>query len=105
MCFVIYIAGFFFEIFFCYEVFAKQKKTERSTNHYSLKSITMCSMQNDIARQPWDTNMLRLVTFTLITKETLFIATEIPSSTVIAAVDLLAHTLQKGVLLLCGLEL
>jgi hypothetical protein len=62
-------------------------------------------MQNGIARQPWHTNTLRLVTFALITKETLFIATEIPPSTVISAVDLLAHTLQKRVLLLCGLEL
>jgi len=62
-------------------------------------------MQNGIARQPWDTNTLCLVTFVLITKETLFIATEFPPSTVIAAVDLLTHTLQKGVLLQCGLEL
>jgi hypothetical protein len=69
------------------------------------KSITMCRMQNGIARQPWDTNTLCLVTFVLITKETLFIATEFPPSTVIAAVDLLTHTLQKGVLLQCGLEL
>jgi len=26
ICFVIYIAGFFFKFFFCYEVFTKQKK-------------------------------------------------------------------------------
>ena len=32
--FVIYIAGFFFLNFFCYEVFAKQKKTEESSNNY-----------------------------------------------------------------------
>jgi len=34
ICFVIYIAGFFFLNFFCYEVFAKQKKTEESSNNY-----------------------------------------------------------------------
>jgi hypothetical protein len=34
ICFVIYIAGFFFLNFFCYEVIAKQKKTERSSNYY-----------------------------------------------------------------------
>jgi hypothetical protein len=35
ICFVIYIAGFFFKKNFCYEVFAKQKKTEESSNYYS----------------------------------------------------------------------
>jgi len=34
ICFVIYIAGFFFLKFFCYEVFAKQKKAEESSNNY-----------------------------------------------------------------------
>ena len=34
ICFVIYIAGFFFLNFFCYEVIAKQKIYKRSTNHY-----------------------------------------------------------------------
>jgi hypothetical protein len=71
----------------------------------SRKSFTMCRMQNSIARQPWHTNALRLVTFALIAKETLFVSTEIPPSTVIAAINLLAHTLQKKVLLLCGLQL
>ena len=35
ICFVIYIAGFFFLNFFCYEVFAKQKKTEEPRLYYS----------------------------------------------------------------------
>jgi hypothetical protein len=35
ICFVIYIAGIFFFKFLCYEVFAKQKKTELSMNNYS----------------------------------------------------------------------
>ena len=34
ICFVIYIAGFFFKIFLCYEVFAKQKIYKLSSNHY-----------------------------------------------------------------------
>ena len=34
ICFVIYIAGFFFLNFFCYEVIVKQKIYKRSTNHY-----------------------------------------------------------------------
>jgi hypothetical protein len=34
ICFVIYIAGFFFLKNFCYEVFAKQKKAELPDNHY-----------------------------------------------------------------------
>jgi hypothetical protein len=34
ICFVIYIAGFFFLKFFCYEVFAKQKKTELAGSNY-----------------------------------------------------------------------
>ena len=34
ICFVIYIAGFFFLKFFCYEVFAKQKKKKESSNNY-----------------------------------------------------------------------
>jgi len=34
ICFVIYIAGFFFLKFLCYEVFAKQKKTERCRLYY-----------------------------------------------------------------------
>ena len=32
--FVIYIAGFFFKFFFCFEVFAKQKKKKESRNNY-----------------------------------------------------------------------
>ena len=36
ICFVIHIAGFFFLKFFCYEVFAKQKKPELADNYYSL---------------------------------------------------------------------
>ena len=36
ICFVIYIAGFFFLKFFCYEVIVKQKDYKRATNHYSL---------------------------------------------------------------------
>ncbi len=39
ICFVIYIAGFFFKFFLCYEVFAKQKKTERSSNYYLRKEF------------------------------------------------------------------
>jgi len=35
ICFVIYIAGFFFKFFFCYEVIVKQKKTERFRLYYS----------------------------------------------------------------------
>ena len=35
ICFVIYIAGFFFKTNFCYEVFAKQKKTKESRQYYS----------------------------------------------------------------------
>jgi hypothetical protein len=35
ICFVIYIAGFFFKFFFCYEVFAKQKKAKLLVNNYS----------------------------------------------------------------------
>ena len=34
ICFVIHIAGFFFLKFFCYEVFAKQKKPELADNYY-----------------------------------------------------------------------
>ena len=34
ICFVIYIAGFFFKKKFCYEVIAKQKFYKRSSNHY-----------------------------------------------------------------------
>jgi hypothetical protein len=34
ICFVIYFAGFFFLNFFCYEVFAKQKKAKLCSNHY-----------------------------------------------------------------------
>ena len=34
ICFVIYIAGFFFKKKFCYEVFAKQKKTELPRLYY-----------------------------------------------------------------------
>jgi hypothetical protein len=34
ICFVIYIAGFFFLKFFCYEVFAKQKKSKESRLYY-----------------------------------------------------------------------
>jgi len=34
ICFVIYIAGFFFLKFFCYEVIVKQKNNERSSNYY-----------------------------------------------------------------------
>ena len=33
ICFVIYIAAFFFN-FFCYEVFAKQKKKKSAANYY-----------------------------------------------------------------------
>ena len=35
ICFVFYIAGFVFQIFFCYEVFAKQKKTKLARHYYS----------------------------------------------------------------------
>jgi hypothetical protein len=35
ICFFIYIAGFFFLNFFCYEVIVKQIFKERPTNHYS----------------------------------------------------------------------
>jgi hypothetical protein len=35
ICFVIYIAGFFFKFFFCYEVIVKQIFKERPANHYS----------------------------------------------------------------------
>ena len=35
ICFVIYIAGFFFKIFFCYEVIVKQKIYKRASNYYS----------------------------------------------------------------------
>jgi hypothetical protein len=52
-------------------------------------------MQHGIARKPWHTNTLRLVTLALIAKETLVVATEIPPSPVIAAVNLLAHTCKK----------
>jgi hypothetical protein len=34
ICFVIYIAGFFFLKFFCYEVIVKQKIYKRSSNYY-----------------------------------------------------------------------
>jgi hypothetical protein len=34
ICFVIYIAGFFFNKKFCYEVFAKQKKRKESRIYY-----------------------------------------------------------------------
>jgi len=34
ICFVIYIAGFFFKKKFCYEVFAKQKKAKLADNTY-----------------------------------------------------------------------
>jgi hypothetical protein len=44
ICFVIYIAGFFFLKFFCYEVFAKQKKTEESSNYYLHTHVyTVCT--------------------------------------------------------------
>ena len=35
ICFVIYIAGFFFKKNFCYEVIVKQKIYKRSSNYYS----------------------------------------------------------------------
>jgi len=34
ICFVIYIAGFFFKKNLCYEVIVKQKIYKRSNNHY-----------------------------------------------------------------------
>ncbi len=34
ICFVIYIAGFFFKKKFCYEVIVKQKIYKRSSNYY-----------------------------------------------------------------------
>jgi hypothetical protein len=34
ICFVIYIAGFFFKKNFCYEVFAKQKKAKLCEDNY-----------------------------------------------------------------------
>ena len=34
ICFVIYIAGFFFLKFFCYEVIVKQKIYKRCSNYY-----------------------------------------------------------------------
>ncbi len=40
ICFVIHIAGFFFLNFFCYEVFAKQKKPELADNYYSGRTHT-----------------------------------------------------------------
>ena len=40
ICFVIHIAGFFF---FCYEVFAKQKKNERFRLYY-LSLISACNI-------------------------------------------------------------
>jgi hypothetical protein len=40
ICFVIYIAGFFFKKNFCYEVFAKQKKKKCSANNYSCVMYT-----------------------------------------------------------------
>ena len=42
ICFVIYIAGFFFKFFFCYEVFAKQKKTKESSNYYYRQGRKIC---------------------------------------------------------------
>ena len=47
ICFVIYIAGFFFKKNFCYEVFAKQKKTEESSNNYFGKALKAVSRMND----------------------------------------------------------
>ena len=41
ICFVIYIAGFFFLKFFCYEVFAKQKKTEEPRLYYLYEHVCM----------------------------------------------------------------
>jgi hypothetical protein len=41
ICFVIYIAGFFFKKKFCYEVFAKQKKAKLSEDNYC-QSPTHC---------------------------------------------------------------
>ena len=40
ICFVIYIAGFFFLNFLCYEVFAKQKIYKLSSNYYYQVSPT-----------------------------------------------------------------
>jgi len=34
ICFVIYIPGFFFLNFFCYEVIVKQKNYKRASNYY-----------------------------------------------------------------------
>jgi len=34
ICFVIYIAGFLFLKFFCYEVIVKQKNYKRASNYY-----------------------------------------------------------------------
>ena len=43
ICFVIYIAGFFFKFFFCYEVIVKQKIYKRPSNYYSPHpSLTIC---------------------------------------------------------------
>jgi hypothetical protein len=41
-CFVIYIAGFFFKFFFCYEVFAKQKKNELFRHYYLCVCVCAC---------------------------------------------------------------
>jgi hypothetical protein len=44
ICFVIYIAGFFFKKNFCYEVFAKQKKKKCSSSNYSYMNTCMYSV-------------------------------------------------------------
>ena len=42
ICFVIYIAGFFFKFFFCYEVIVKKNFKERPANHY-LCDVHLCT--------------------------------------------------------------
>jgi hypothetical protein len=42
ICFVIYIAGFFFKKNFCYEVILKQKKNERFRLYYLCVCVCVC---------------------------------------------------------------
>jgi hypothetical protein len=46
ICFVIYIAGFLFLKFFCYEVIVKQKNYKRSSNYY----LSMATKTKTLAR-------------------------------------------------------
>ena len=51
ICFVIYSLGIFFLKFLCYEVFAKQKKTELPMNNYW--RVDRMGDQEDM--RPWTT--------------------------------------------------